>query len=129
MSKRWLAALALVAAFGLFTPALMADNDKSHGKGNKHAANSYQNSDQGWEDRDGYQYRSYSNPNERPPGWNRGKKTGWGYCGMPPGQAKKSGCRTYDYQGRPHYYYQDDQGVIIVRRPTVVIQGGLVITH
>jgi hypothetical protein len=24
-----------------------------------------------------------------PPGWSRGRKTGWGYWGMPPGQAKK----------------------------------------
>jgi hypothetical protein len=129
MSKHWLAALALVTVLGLFTPALIADNDKSPGKGNKHAANSYQNSEQGWEERDGYQYRSYSNPKERPPGWNRGKKTGWNYCGTPPGQGKKSGCRTYDYQGRPHYYYQDNHGVIIVRRPTVVIQGAVVVTH
>jgi hypothetical protein len=24
-----------------------------------------------------------------PPGWSRGRKTGWGGLGMPPGQAKK----------------------------------------
>lgn len=118
MSRHWLAGLALVAALGLFTPALVAENGKSHGKGNPHAANSY-NSDQGWEERDGYQYRSYGNPNERPPGW--------GNCGMPPGQAKKYGCRTYVYQGRPHYYYQDDHGVIIVRRPSV--QVNIVVGH
>lgn len=127
MSRRWFAGLALVAALGLCTPALMAENGKSQGKGNPHAAN--HSSDQGWEDRDGYQYRSYSNPNERPPGWNHGKKTGWGNCGMPPGQAKKYGCRTYEYQGRPHYYYQDNHGVIVVRRPVVVVQGAIVIGH
>jgi len=127
MSRHWLAGLALVTALGLFTPALKADKDKSQGKGNPHAAN--YSSEQGWEERDGYQYRSYSNPNERPPGWNHGKKTGWSNCGMPPGQAKKYGCRTYDYQGRPHYYYQDNHGVIIVRRPTIVVQGAVVISH
>lgn len=44
---------------------------------------------------------------ERPPGWGHGKKTGWGNCGLPPGQAKKYGCRTYVYEDRPHYYSQD----------------------
>ena len=28
----------------------------------------------------------------RPPGWSHGKKTGWGDCDVPPGQAKKTGC-------------------------------------
>jgi hypothetical protein len=28
----------------------------------------------------------------RPPGWDRGRKTGWGNCHVPPGQAKKEGC-------------------------------------
>jgi len=27
-----------------------------------------------------------------PPGWDKGKKTGWGDCDVPPGQAKKVGC-------------------------------------
>ena len=30
----------------------------------------------------------------RPPGWDKGKKTGWGNCDVPPGQAKKQGCRS-----------------------------------
>ena len=129
MGRHWLTGIALVAALGLFAPALIAENGQSQGKGNPHATNGYQNSDEGWENRDGYQYRTYSNPNERPPGWNHGKKTGWGNCGMPPGQAKKYGCRTYAYQGRPHYYYQDNHGVIIVRRPSIVVGGTVVIAH
>ena len=28
----------------------------------------------------------------RPPGWDHGKKTGWGDCDVPPGQVKKLGC-------------------------------------
>jgi hypothetical protein len=28
----------------------------------------------------------------RPPGWSKGRKTGWGNCDLPPGQAKKYGC-------------------------------------
>ncbi len=30
----------------------------------------------------------------RPPGWNRGRKTGWGDCDLPPGLAKKEGCHS-----------------------------------
>ena len=30
----------------------------------------------------------------RPPGWDRGRKVGWGNCDVPPGLAKKGGCRT-----------------------------------
>jgi hypothetical protein len=29
---------------------------------------------------------------DRPPGWSRGRKAGWGNCDLPPGQAKKYGC-------------------------------------
>ena len=42
-----------------------------------------------------------------------------------PGQAKKYGCRTYVYQGRPHYYYQDEEGRIIIRRPVIDVHGGV----
>jgi hypothetical protein len=81
------------------------------------------NDDERWERRDGYEYRTYGDREGRPPGWSKGKKTGWGDCGLPPGQAKKYGCRTYTYQGRPHYYYKDEQGRIIVRRPSVHVHG------
>ena len=124
MSTRWFAVLALGAAMSLATPSLMAAKDKEkHHKGNPHA-NRFDD-DHGWERRDGYEYRTYGDRDGRPPGWSQGKKTGWGNCGMPPGQAKKYGCRTYMYQGRPHYYYQDDLGRIIVRRPTVEVHGSI----
>ena len=124
MSKRLLPILGLVAALGLGTPGLMADHgDKdNHQHGNKQAD---RDDDRGWDHRDGYEYRTYGDRDERPPGWNHGKKTGWGNCGLPPGQAKKYGCRTYVYQGRPHYYYQDEVGRIIVRRPIIEVQGSV----
>ena len=124
MSKRLLAIVGLVAALGVSTPALAdhGDEDK-HQHGNKHD----RDDDQGWDRRDGYEYRAYGDRDERPPGWNRGKKTGWGNCGLPPGQAKKYGCRTYVYEGRPHYYYEDEVGRIIVRRPILEIHGSVVI--
>jgi hypothetical protein len=37
----------------------------------------------------------------RPPGWSKGKKTGWGNCDVPPGQAKKYGCHP---NGPSHHH-------------------------
>jgi hypothetical protein len=127
MCRGLLATLALIAVLGLVTPTLMADNGKAKGKGNPHANKI--DDDQGWERREGYEYRMYSDRDGRPPGWSRGKKTGWGNCGLPPGQAKKYGCRTYLYQGRPHYYYQDDSGRVFVRRPIIEVHGGVDVRH
>ena len=45
------------------------------------------------------------------------------------GQAKKHGCLTYVYQGRPYYYYPEDDGRIIVRRPAIEVHASVDITH
>ena len=120
--RKWIAVLALFAGLALVSPARTAAQGKGKGWGNPHASKNVDNDDDRWERREGYEYRTYARA-ARPPGWSKGKKTGWGDCGLPPGQAKKYGCRTYTYQGRPHYYYRDDQGRIIVRRPTVHVHG------
>ena len=133
MSKPVLAILALMVALGLGTPAAMADHedhdrDDQHEHGNKHRhGNKHFDHDagQGWERRGGYEYRTYGERDGRPPGWSQGRKTGWGNCGLPPGQAKKYGCRTYTYQSVPHYYYQDEGGAIIIRRPRIELHGSL----
>jgi hypothetical protein len=125
MSSRWLATLALIAILGLVPPSMTADQGRHEGHGNPHANKNFDDDDDRWERRDGYEYRTYGDRDGRPPGWSRGKKTGWGDCGLPPGQAKKYGCRTYVYRGRPHYYYQDERRRIIVRRPTIHVHGGV----
>ncbi|HEY7096039.1 MAG TPA: hypothetical protein VH437_04900 [Terriglobales bacterium] len=118
MINRVLAVLGLMAMLAVGAPSLMAD----HGNKGKH-----DNQDsQGWERRDGYEYRTYGH-DERPPGWSHGKKTGWGDCGMPPGQAKKHGCRSYVYEGRRYYYHHDDDGRIVVRRPIIEAQGSITV--
>jgi hypothetical protein len=124
MSKGLLTIIALVTALCFGTPAMADHGEKGQGHqhGNKHFDN---DDDQGWERRDGYEYRTYGDRDDHPPGWSQGKKTGWGNCGLPPGQAKKYGCRTYVYQGRPHYYYQDERGRIIVRRPILEVHGSV----
>jgi hypothetical protein len=116
MSRRWITVFALAAALIWAAPA-MADKDKDKGKGNPHAERDKGHDDGRWEARNGYEYRTYGRDEGRPPGWGKGKKTGWGNCDLPPGQAKKYGCRSYVYNGRTHYYYQDEQGRIFVRRP------------
>src|SRR5205085_11071792 len=40
-------------------------------------------------DRDRDERRGSLRSDDRPPGWSKGKKTGWGNCDVPPGQAKK----------------------------------------
>jgi hypothetical protein len=123
MKRRTLAALALCAALALFTPNVSADhgNGQGKGKGNPHAAARSDRDDDGWERHDRYDVRIYGPRDGRPPGWSKGNKTGWGDCGMPPGQAKKYGCRTYVFQNRRYYYYQDEIGRIVVRRPRIEI--------
>ncbi len=140
--KTWLVTVALVAMFALLSPSSWAQGkgqgkgkdkssgqaaseDKSAGKQEK-AKHKEKNSKadkekdkdraKGWESREGYEYRTYGEAKSRPPGWSKGKKTGWDNCGVPPGQAKKGECRTYTYQGRRHYYYYDEQGRMQVRR-------------
>ncbi len=140
--KRLLPILAVLAAFAVSAPSVMADHGK-HEHGNKHFDNDDRDNDhnrgwerrgdrdndhnRGWERRGDYEYHIYDVREGHPPGWSRGRKTGWGDCGMPPGQAKKYGCRTYVYEGRRHYYYQDDRGRIIVRRPVIELHGGVVV--
>jgi hypothetical protein len=125
MDRRCFAVFALLASLALVAPTGMAGQGKGQGKGkgNPHASKKVDRDDDRWERRDDYEYRVFGDRDDRPPGWSRGKKTGWGNCGLPPGQAKKYGCRTYVYQGRPHYYYRDEQGRIVVRRPVIQVHG------
>jgi hypothetical protein len=101
-------------------------NGNGHGKGNPHNQSRDDDDHEGgrWESRGNWEYRTYDG-DRRPPGWNKGKKTGWGHCDLPPGQAKKYGCNTYSYGGRSYYWYRDDVGRIVVRRPIVSAHAGI----
>ncbi len=123
MSRRWLVLFALTVL--AFAAPAMADNGKAKARNANHRftddddrRGARDRDNDRWQRRDGYEYRVFGDRDARPPGWSHGKKTGWGNCGMPPGQAKKNGgCRTYSYRGRPHYYSRDQRGNTIVRRP------------
>lgn len=119
MLRRLWIVIALLLAF-VVTPAAMARNDKGKHKG-KHHAEKYSRE---WQRRGDYEYRMY-NRGERPPGWNRGNKTGWRDCGLPPGQAKKYGCYSYVNDGRRSYYYEDEGGYVYERRPVIAIHGSV----
>jgi hypothetical protein len=137
MTTRLLAVFTLALALIFTASPARADKGGQHGNphengnaqgnghgnphGNPHAA---KDRNEGWEHRGDYEYHTYAKGSV-PPGWSHGKKTGWGNCGMPPGQAKKYGCQTYSYQGRPYYYYQNEAGQIFVRRPTIDVYGGV----
>ncbi len=45
-------------------------------------------------------------PANTPPGWEKGRKTGWGDCDVPPGQAKKVGCTPGAAHRRDHRWAQ-----------------------
>lgn len=49
----------------------------------------------------------------RPPGWSHGRKTGWGDCDVPPGQAKKYGCHS----GHRHPSTRTVNHTPVLRRP------------
>jgi hypothetical protein len=121
MNKATLAMLALALAMCCpAVPLAHAQGNSDHHKqhGNPHANKA---ADDGWQQREGWEYRTYGPQDGHPPGWSHGKKTGWGNCGLPPGQAKKYGCYTYSYQGQSYYYYQEPEGQIVVRRPIIDI--------
>jgi hypothetical protein len=55
-------------------------------------------------------------PTNRPPGWNHGRKRGWGNCDLPPGQAKKEGCRSTFRTSHRHHRDRDNDRDDRVRR-------------
>jgi len=135
MQRNWLPVFALVGALGLFTPTATAQGrGQEHGRrhhaddrhdNDRHDNDRHDDDHHGWAREGKYETRAYHDRDGRPPGWSRGMKTGWRDCGLPPGQAKKYGCRTYVHEGRRFYYYQDDEGRIIVRRPIIQVHASV----
>jgi hypothetical protein len=128
MRKRFGATCALAAVLVSGGPTLMADHGDQGDKQPPASNRSSDNDDEGWQQRNGYGYRLYGSE-DRPPGWSHGQKAGWGNCGLPPELAKKYDCRTYTYQGRPYYYFQESDGRMVVRRPSIEVHGSVDIAH
>ncbi len=60
----------------------------------------------------GYYYSS--GPVRRPPGWDRGRKVGWGGCDLPPGQARKYGCYGRAYRYDDYRFHQRPPSAVII---------------
>ena len=131
MSKHWIAALALMVALGIPAVAKDKGGNKDHGHAPKNMAkhdhHDQDGDDDRWEKHDKYEMRVFGRNEGTPPGWSKGRKTGWRDCGLPPGQAKKYGCYTYVHSGRRYYYYRDDRERLVVRRPLIHISGDVVV--
>lgn len=126
MKTRWFPVLALGVSLGLATPALLAGPKGQHkDQGKKQAAERHdaQHEDSRWEQREGFEYRVYGLRDNRPPGWNRGKKAGWRDCGP---QSRRFACYTYIHAGHRYFYYHDDDARIVVRRVAINVNVSVV---
>ena len=96
--KRLIAGATVIACMLMVGAAFAKDHDRDDHKGKGH-----ERVEGRWDrDRDrGVQHRDVRwdrdhDRDHRPPGWDKGKKKGWGDCDVPPGQAKKHGCYDRD---------------------------------
>ena len=70
----------------------------AHRQANPHPAGVFINLEERWRERDRrgvvvvFPRIDLDGRDGRPPGWDRGRKLGWGDCDVPPGLAKKVGC-------------------------------------
>ncbi len=90
-------------ALVLLTAPVWGERDREHAGGGWHAngnraaawhgRNDNRGRDANWGR--GYSGWGWQNANQ-PPGWSHGRKTGWGDCNVPPGQAKKYGCGVWN---------------------------------
>ena len=95
--KKILASAVLVLA--LTMPAFAKGKPTGHGDHDKHEKSEKlkdkdKDHKKDWRKRDHDREHGRVADKGRPPGWDKGKKTGWGNCDVPPGQAKKQGCRS-----------------------------------
>jgi hypothetical protein len=116
MSKRIVTSfLALVFCAVMATGSAWAQG-RGHGRGMSAANSGWRSNDMDrdmWGSRDwrGDRDRWTFGSNDRPRGWDMGKKTGWGDCDVPPGQAKKVGCSPNSrvFRGSSHHSHDRDR--------------------
>jgi hypothetical protein len=102
--KKLIAGATVVACMLMGSAAFAKDHDRDEhkGKGPQHRNVRWDRD----HDRD---------HDRRPPGWDKGKKKGWGDCDVPPGQAKKHGCYDRD---RHHHHARR----VVRRTPTTTVR-------
>lgn len=93
---RTVAIAALVLGLSASTFAMARDHGRGHDRDGDRDGRYRHVAYRGDHDRYRKEYRNRDD--RRPPGWSKGKKTGWGNCNLPPGQAKKQGCYDHRYR-------------------------------
>ena len=102
MSRQQVSKLFFIRVLALAVP-MFASQGNGHGKGNKHndqSANNNEDSnrnnrdDDRWERRGDYEYRTYGEKDGVPPGWSKGKKTGWGNADFLPVRRRSMAARA-----------------------------------
>ena len=71
-------------------------------------------------DRDHDRHDPFRNVSEHPKGREHGRKTGWGNCDVPPGQAKKQGCHPY-HDHSVHTVRTTSRKSVVAPRPTAEV--------
>ena len=116
MNKRFLQILALSVCLALLPASAFAKGGKGGGppadkgkRSSEHGSKDKEKHHDEDNDRDehhagrGHDHdheATAAGPSNRPPGWDKGKKTGWGDCNVPPGLAKQRGCDSSGFSLR-----------------------------
>ncbi len=117
MSKRIAQSIAAIALCALMASGSAWAQGRGHGRGMSAANQGWRsdNDHDAWRNSDwrGDRDRWTFGNDQRPRGWDKGKKNGWGGCDVPPGQAKKMGCtpssRAFSGYGHRHDYVRRDR--------------------
>ena len=110
MHRRFLQILSLAVCLGLL-PTAFAKGGKGGGppagKGKGSSEHGSKGKDKDRDKDEGRSARGHhgesehaQGPSSRPSGWDKGRKTGWGDCDVPPGLAKKRGCDSSGLSAR-----------------------------
>lgn len=139
MKRRWTWLITAALAMGVTLPAVA--HDRHHDKGSEwrerqHREREWRREHErreheriAWRNHNDWRYRQAAwrdDHDRRPPGWSKGKKKGWGNCDLPPGQAKKHGCRSTWYSNDRRYppYVRRYPSARPAPRPGTVFGGG-----
>lgn len=116
MSKRILRSFLAVAFCAVIVTGSAWAQGRGNGRGAAAANHGWRSNDMDrdmWGSRDwrGDRDRWTFGSSDRPRGWDKGKKTGWGNCDVPPGQAKKIGCSPSSriFSGSQHHNSHRDR--------------------
>ena len=106
-------------------------HDRDHDRNHRRDDDRDRDGNNDRDDHHGRNFHSSSHgPASRPPGWDRGRKTGWGNCDEPPGLAKKDGCPSAAVVLHRHHTSRTTQaGVTAKASATASVRTSLPASH